>query len=231
MKKYAILIVEDEIAIRDMLRFALESSGFSVFEAEDTKQANRQLLQEMPDLILLDWMLPNQSGIEYMKQLKQKTETQDIPIIILTARAEEDNKLQGFDAGADDYVTKPFSPRELIARIKTILRRGVLQSPNGVLRLDNLSLDVNTQKVKINEQELKLTPLEYKLLLFFMRHPNKVYSRNQLLDHIWGMTNDILDRTIDVQIRRLRKQLKPYGYDKYIKTVRSGGYQWVVEKS
>lgn len=230
MKKPVILIVEDEVAIRDMLRFALESADFVVIEAENTEHANHQLIQQIPDLILLDWMLPNQSGIEYLKQLKQKTATQDIPIIVLTARAEEDNKLQGFDAGADDYITKPFSPRELIARIKSILRRGLLASPDGIIKFADLKLNINTHQVTANGQELILTPLEYKLLLFFMKHPSKVYSRNQLLDHIWGGTNDILDRSIDVQIRRLRNRLKPYGYDKYIQTVRGGGYQWTADK-
>ncbi len=230
MKKTIILIVEDEIAIRDMLRFALEPADFIVHEAENTEQANRYIKQQIPDLILLDWMLPNQSGIDYMRQLKQKSDTQNIPVIVLTARAEEDNKLQGFAAGADDYITKPFSPRELIARIKSVLRRGLLASPDGSIKLAELQLNTYTHEVTVNNQALILTPLEYKLLLFFMKHPNKVYSRNQLLDYIWGNGNDILDRSIDVQIRRLRNRLKPYGYDKTIQTVRGGGYQWMVAK-
>lgn len=229
MKKLAILIVEDEAAIRDMLRLALEAQDFIVYEAEDAKQANRKLTQQMPDLILLDWMLPGQSGLDYLKQLKQKPETQDIPIIVLTARAEEDNKLHGFAVGADDYVTKPFSPRELIARIKSVLRRGLLATPDGIIKVDNLELNIHTHQITVSGQKLELSPLEYKLLLFFMKHPNKVYSRNQLLDHIWGGIHDMLDRSIDVQIRRLRNRLKPHAYDKYIQTVRGGGYRWAVD--
>jgi len=228
MQQPIILVVEDEIAIRDLLRLTLEQADFVVAEAENTDQANQKIAQKIPDLILLDWMLPKRSGIDYMKALKQKAETRDIPVIMLTARAEEDNKIQGFDAGADDYVTKPFSPRELVLRIKSILRRGLLASPDGIIKVAELYLNMNTQQVTIDSQLIKLTPLEYQILLFFMKHPNKVYSRNQLLDNIWRDSGQVLDRTIDVQIRRLRNRLKPYQYDKYIRTVRGGGYQWVV---
>lgn len=226
MKQQQILIVEDELAIRNMLQLIFKTSPFQIFEAENVQIARQQIALQMPDLILLDWMLPGISGIDFIKQIRQKTKTRDIPIILLTARAEEDNKVKGLQLGADDYITKPFSPRELIARIQTVIRRGPLQSPEGLLEFKNLQLDSHQCQIKIANQIVRLTSLEYRLLYFFMKHPNKVYSRDELLEYIWGGSSDINERSIDSQIKRLRKQLAKYGYDVYLKTVRGLGYQW-----
>lgn len=227
MIKNQILIVEDETAIRDLIKFALEPAGFELLEAENSKIAEQHLSQNNPALILLDWMLPGMSGIDFIKQLKQNVKTRDIPIIMLTAKAEESNKIKGLETGADDYITKPFSPRELIARIKTVLRRGLLATPEGIIQIQDLCLNTLTRQLTIKDKLLKLPPIEYRLLHFFITHQNRVYSREQLLDHIWGNEIYIDERTVDVQIRRLRRRLKPYNYDQYIQTARGAGYQFV----
>lgn len=224
MKKINLLIVEDEEAIRDMLRFSLPASDFSVFDAANATQARQILANHTPDLIIVDWMLPSISGIDFIKGVKQQKILKDIPIIMLTAKAEEDNKVMGLMVGADDYVTKPFSVNELIARIKTILRRGPLISPGNEITMGNLILNVAKQQVSAHNQLLQLTPIEYKMLHFFMTHAEKTYSRDQLMTHIWGNNIYIDDRTIDVQIRRLRDKLKPSGQHHFIKTVRGSGY-------
>lgn len=227
MKSTSILIIEDETSIRDMIQFALAPDGFTILEAGDVSTAKQKIAQQLPDLILLDWMLPGISGIDFAKQLKRDPITKTIPIIILTARAEEDNKVKGFEIGADDYITKPFSPRELSMRIKAVLRRGPLVSPEDIIQIKNLYLNISTHQLKINDEFITLTPIEYKLLYFFVTHQERVYSREQLLDYVWGKANYIDERTVDVQIRRLRNRLKPYGYDGYIKTMRGSGYQFI----
>lgn len=224
--KHRILIVEDETAIRDMVRFALAPAGFEVIEARNVTEAETHIANQIPHLILLDWMLPGTSGIDFAKQLKQNHTTKEIPIIMLTAKAEESNKIKGLETGADDYITKPFSPRELIARIKTVLRRGPLVNVEGIIEVNKLHVNVNSHQVTINDELIDLTPNEYKLLHFFVTHQDRVYSRAQLLDQIWGGESDIDERTVDVQIRRLRSRLKPYDYDLCIKTVRGTGYQF-----
>lgn len=224
MKKIKLLIVEDEAAIRDMLRFSLPDTEFSLQDAEDTQKATRLLADEIPDLILLDWMLPGQSGIEFMKWLKQQEHLQDIPIIMLTAKAEEENKVKGLLSGADDYVTKPFSPSELIARIKVVLRRGPLISPEDEIQVRNLIVNTAQNTAKLNGETLKLSPNEFKVLTFFMKHPNKTYSRDQLITRVWGTTVYIDERTVDVQIRRLRDKLKQHAHHTLIKTIRGSGY-------
>jgi two-component system, OmpR family, phosphate regulon response regulator PhoB len=221
-----ILIVEDEPAIRDMLRLVFKTMPFQLLEAESVQVARQKMALQTPDLILLDWMLPNVSGIDFIKQIREKAKTRDIPIILLTARAEEENKVKGLQVGADDYITKPFSPRELIARIQSVMRRGPLQSPDGFLAFNTLQLDTYQCQVKVGNHCLSLTSLEYRLLHFFMKHPNKVYSREELLEYIWGAVADINERSIDSQIKRLRKQLASHGYDRYLQTVRGIGYQW-----
>ncbi len=226
MKTKVILIVEDEAAIRDMLQFALAPTGFEIIEAGDVAEAEKKLGNTLPDLILLDWMLPDISGVEFSKRLKRNPLTKNIPIIMLTAKAEEENKIKGLESGADDYVTKPFSPRELIARINTVLRRGPLVDTDGVIQFAKLSINVNNHQVKIGDQLLALTAIEYKLLYFFITHPNRIYTREQLLNHVWGLNTYINERTVDVQIKRLRKQLKTHGCDHYLKTVRGSGYQF-----
>ncbi len=226
MKKTMILIIEDEVAIRDMIRFSLPTQEFTMFEAESTLQAEKKLADQIPDIIVLDWMLPGKSGIDFIRWLKQQPLLQDIPIIMLTAKAEEENKIKGLETGADDYITKPFSPSELIARIKTILRRGPLVLPNGIIQIKELSLDTKSHQVIINNEKISLTPIEYRLLYFFLTHQNRVYSRDQLLTQVWSGDTFIDERTVDVQIRRLRSRLNPYGYDQMVQTVRGEGYQF-----
>jgi two-component system phosphate regulon response regulator PhoB len=227
--KTRILIIEDEATIRDMLRFALEPAGFDVMEAGSANEAKQQISKHIPQLILLDWMLPGMSGIDFAHQLKKDPKTQNIPIIMLTAKAEEINKVKGLETGADDYITKPFSPRELIARVKTVLRRGPLIAPDGIIQIRQMSFDVQAQQLKIENQLIELSPIEYRLFHFFITHPQRVYSREQLLDHVWGGENYIDERTVDVHIRRLRNRLKPFGYHAHIKTMRGSGYQFTRE--
>lgn len=224
--KRSILIVEDEQAIREMLCYALESAGFVVEEAEDTQQAMRLIADHLPDLILLDWMLPAKSGVDFTKQLKQHKLTMNIPIIMLTAKAEEESKIVGLEAGADDYVIKPFSPRELIARIRAVLRRGPIEHPDGTVAFCDLLIDTTSQRVKIAGNSVKLGPLEYRLLCFFVTHRERVFNRDQLLTHVWGRDAYLDERTVDVLVRRLRKQLALHGYDKYIETVHGSGYRF-----
>jgi two-component system, OmpR family, phosphate regulon response regulator PhoB len=221
-----ILVVEDEIAIREMLRLALKRAGFTVEEAADVRQAHDFMSKRLPELIILDWMLPGISGIELARQLKKKTQTQQIPIIILTARGEEEDKIRGLEVGADDYVTKPFSPRELIARIKAVLRRISTEYDNEQLVINELQLYPEEHRVMVGDQEVTMGPTEFKLLHFFMRHPERVYSRNQVLDQVWGNNVYIEERTVDVHIRRLRKALALYGYDQLVQTVRGVGYRF-----
>ncbi len=224
MTRKSILIVEDESAIRQMVRYALEAASFKIIEAQNTAEAELILKKQKPHLILLDWMLPGCSGVKYIEKLKANPLTRIIPVIMLTARAEEHHKITGLEQGADDYITKPFSPRELIARINSVLRRGGTVI-DGNFWIDELRLNQETQEVYIQDQKIFLTSIQYQLLYFFILNPNKVYTREQLLDSIWSDDLDIMPRTVDMQIRRLRKQLQPFGYDKIIETIRSLGYQ------
>jgi two-component system phosphate regulon response regulator PhoB len=221
-----ILIIEDEQPIREMISFALESTGFKIHEAADARQAQTQIAENLPDLILLDWMLPGISGIDYARRLKKEELTREIPIIMLTARTEEENKVQGLESGADDYVTKPFSPRELVARIKAVLRRGGPPAEEEMLKANELVLDTASHRVSIGDTLLEIGPTEYRLLEFFMSHPERVYSRSQLLDRVWGSTVYVEERTVDVHIRRLRKALELQGHDALIQTVRGAGYRF-----
>ncbi len=221
-----ILIVEDEAPIRQLLRFSLEPEDFTVCEAENTQIARQAIANKMPDLILVDWMLPNESGIEFIKFLKRKAQTHSIPIIMLTAHAEESNKLQGFGVGADDYVTKPFSPKELIARIKSILRRGILVSPHNIINFRELKIDLAAHEVYLQDEALNLSPFEYQLLVFFIKHPNQTFSRSQLLDRLGENNQDSSDRSIDAHIKRLRSRLKRHNYNQFIETVHGSGYRW-----
>jgi two-component system, OmpR family, phosphate regulon response regulator PhoB len=224
MRKISLLIIEDEQAIRDLLRFSLPANEYTLKDAETVAQGMRLLADIIPDLILLDWMLPDKSGIEFLKWIKRKENLKDIPIVMLTAKAEEDQKVQGLMSGADDYVTKPFSTAELNARIKAVLRRGLLASPDNELSVEKLTLNTSTHQVSVGEEMVKLMPLEYKLLHFFFKHPNKAYTRDQLINFIWGGNVYIDDRTVDVQIKRLRGKLKKFDYHSLIKTVRGMGY-------
>lgn len=220
-----ILVIEDETAIRDMIRFSMQDE-FILINAENTIIAKKELATNVPDLILLDWMLPGESGISFINWIKQQNHLRDIPIIMLTAKAEEENKVRGLMTGADDYITKPFSPTELLARIKAVLRRGPLISPSNKITAHEITLNIATNQVIISGEVVQLTPIEYKMLLFFMRHPNRTYTREQLIKHIWGQTTYIDDRTVDAQVRRLRDKLKQYKQQDLIKTIRGTGYQF-----
>lgn len=226
MSSQHLLIVEDEAAIRDMLQFSLGKENYSVSEAESAAKARVMIADNRPDLILLDWMLPGESGMELLRQIKSTETTQDIPVIMLTARVEEEDKIRGLDIGADDYVIKPFSPKELLARIKAVLRRAHGYNDDKVLEIKGLRLEQDTHRVLIDEQELEIGPTEFRLLEFFLTHQERVYSRAQLLDFVWGNNVYIEERTIDVHIRRLRKVLAINGYDQYIQTVRGAGYRF-----
>jgi two-component system phosphate regulon response regulator PhoB len=224
MTQKKILVVEDENAIRDMLSFNLSRAGYDVQPAADGRQAREAIADGHPDLVLMDWMLPDVSGLELTRQLKRDPLTREIPIIMLTARAEEDDRVAGLEGGADDYIVKPFSPRELIARVRAALRRGT--SDDETLLVGKLKLDAASHEVSVNAAEIALGPTEYRLLEFFMNHPDRVYSRAQLLDRVWGGNVYVEERTVDVHIRRLRKALTPHGYDKLIRTVRGAGYRF-----
>lgn len=221
-----ILVVEDEAAIREMLNFSLGKAGFSVQEAADARQAQDMMNKSVPDLILLDWMLPGISGVDLANKLRQARRTHNVPIIMLTARGEEENKIKGLEAGADDYVTKPFSTRELIARINAVLRRTGGEAEGEVLEVGGLKLDTVGHRVTVDNQPLELGPTEFRLLHFFMTHAERVFSRSQLLDQVWGDHVYIEERTVDVHIRRLRRALESYDCDKYIQTVRGAGYRF-----
>lgn len=221
-----ILVVEDEAPIRDMIKFVLEQSDYEVVEAEDFDVALEKIKEPYPDLILLDWMLPGGSGIQLAKKLKQHDHTRDIPVIMLTARGEEEDKVKGLDAGADDYVTKPFSPKELVARIKAVMRRASPTSAEQPINVNGLVLDPVSHRVNSHDKQLKLGPTEFKLLHFFMTHLDRVYSREQLLDQVWGTNVYVEDRTVDVHIRRLRKAITGNGHENLIQTVRGAGYRF-----
>lgn len=226
MQTKQILIVEDEKPIREMIAFGLRRAGFDVLEAEDCKAARARIADKRPDLLLVDWMLPDMSGLELTRSLKRDKETREVPVIMLTARADEQDKVSGLEGGADDYVTKPFSPRELLARINAVLRRTL---PNGTeerIEIEGLVLDGASHRVMAGDQTVVLGPTEFRLLSFFMTHPERVYSRNQLLDRVWGGNVYVEERTVDVHIRRLRKALSGFGYDKFIQTVRGAGYRF-----
>ncbi len=221
-----ILIVEDEPAIQELLAFNMEQAGFQALRAEDADSAWRQIRGNAPDLILLDWMLPNTSGVILAKQLRSDARTKDIPIIMLTARGEEHDKVLGLEAGADDYITKPFSPRELMARIRAVLRRHAPQMPDEMVAAGSLELLPASHRVTAKGVAIELGPTEFRLLHFFMTHAERVYSRTQLLDQVWGTQAFVEERTVDVHIRRLRAALEPAGLDGLIQTVRGSGYRF-----
>ena len=222
-----ILIVEDEPAIREMVVMTLEMAGFDSLQAADVSEAHQQVVDHRPALILLDWMLPgDKSGVDFCRMLKNDDLLSEIPVIMLTAKSEEDSKVHGLDAGADDYMTKPFSTRELISRIKAVLRRSNALSSDKSIEIGKLSLDPRSQRVTADGKVVDVGPTEYRLLAFFMSHPERAYTRTQLLDQVWGGNVYIEDRTIDVHIKRLRTLLRPYECDTLIQTVRGTGYRF-----
>jgi two-component system phosphate regulon response regulator PhoB len=233
MSSAKILIVDDEPAIRELLAFNVKQAGFRALLAEDADSAWQQIRNNVPDLILLDWMLPNISGVTLAKQLRADANTKDIPVIILTARAEESDKVLGLESGADDYITKPFSPRELIARIRAMLRRHAPQMPDEAVTAGALELSPATHRVTARGIVVELGPMEFRLLHFFMTHAERVYSRAQLLDQVWGTQVFVEERTVDVHIRRLRAALEPVEMDNLVQTVRGSGYRFstIYEKN
>ncbi len=220
-----VLVVEDEMAIAELIALNLRHSGFEVTVANDAEQAQSELDKVLPDLVLLDWMLPGQSGLALAKRWRGATRTRDLPIIMLTARAEEVDKVAGLDAGADDYLTKPFSTHELMARVRAVLRRKAPQALDSAVEVAGLKLDPSTRRVCRGDQEVKIGPTEFKLLHFLMTHPERVHSRAQLLDRVWGDHVFIEERTVDVHVKRLREALTPVQRAQLIETVRGAGYR------
>jgi two-component system phosphate regulon response regulator PhoB len=220
----SVLVVEDEPQIQELIAVNLEHFGHRVRRASSAEEAEAAIRAALPDVVVLDWMLPGESGLAFARRLRSDSRTRELPILMLTARAMEQDKLSGLDAGADDYLTKPFSPKELAARIKAVLRRRAPQLSGDVVEVEGLRLDPATHRVTAGEARLQLSPAEFKLLHFLLTHPGRVYSRTQLLDQVWGDHVYIEERTVDVHIRRLRKALEPTGHDRLIDTVRGAGY-------
>jgi len=228
MSSRTVLVVEDDHDIRDMLVFSLQRAGYSVVETEDAEQALEKLGAIIPEIMLVDWMLPGMEGPELVRRIRKDELTQNIPVIMLTARGEEADKLRGFETGADDYVTKPFSPKELLARMKALLRRSG-NDEEGVIQVKDMHLDMEAHRLSVGHESVQIGPTEFKLLEFFMKHQDRVYSREQLLDLVWGRNVYVEERTVDVHILRLRKLLGPFGYDKLVQTVRGAGYRFSVK--
>jgi two-component system phosphate regulon response regulator PhoB len=222
-----ILVVEDELAIRELIAVNLRHAGYQPVLAGDAAEARRQIDQSLPDLVLLDWMLPDSPGIELARKLRADARTRELPVIMLTARAQESDKVHGFEAGADDYVTKPFSPPELLARVKALLRRAAPASTEEPVEIAGLKLDPKTFRVTGGGAPVELSPTEFRLLHFMMKQPDRVLSRSRLLDNVWGDHVFIEERTVDVHIRRLRLALQPTGHDRLVETVRGGGYRFL----
>jgi len=226
MSKLSILVVEDEDDIRDMLVMVLEQADLQVVAVSSAEQALLSLAEHRVDLVVLDWMLPGISGVELARRLKKEPSYKNLSIILLTARGEEEDKIRGLEIGADDYMTKPFSPKELVARIKAVMRRSGKLSESGQLRIGDLTLDAEQHRLTIAGKTLDVSPTEFRLMQFFMSNPDKVYSRTHLLDQVWGRSVYIEERTVDVHIRRLRKLLAEFGREELIQTVRGFGYRF-----
>jgi|TARA_B110000881_G_scaffold91407_1_gene80242 two-component system phosphate regulon response regulator PhoB len=229
MPKHTILLVDDEMAIRTMLCVALEAAGYNVLQAENAQQAHAIIIDRSPDLVLLDWMMPGTTGLELLRRLKRDELTEKIPVIMLTAKAEEDSKISGLDAGADDYIAKPFSPRELISRVKAVLRRIGRDELKAPICVGEMVFDPVGHRVTIGNAPIDLGPTEYRLLQFFLTHQERVYSRDQILDYVWGGNVYLDERTVDVHIRRLRKAISIAGHENYVQTVRGAGYRFSTQ--
>ena len=226
-----ILIVEDEAAIATLIRFNLEQAGFQVSVSGSVEESKILINKQLPDLILLDWMLPQTSGVQFVGQLRADSRTRELPIILLTARSEDVDKDTGLNQGADDYITKPFSPRELVARVNALLRRRAPQKTENIIRLSSLTLDPSQFSVQVADKKIEFSPSEFKLLHFFMTHPNRIYTRRQLLDLVWGDHIFVEERTIDVHIRRLRRGLESVNLAHWVQTIRGSGYQFSPDKT
>lgn len=226
MSNKLILVVEDEAPIREMLKFALERADFRVALAGNAAEGRLRIADQQPDLILMDWMMPGMSGVEFSRELKNNPTTRDVPIIMVTARVEEEDKVRGLNVGCDDYVSKPFSFPELIARINAVLRRSTPGGEEETLAVAGLEVNAASQRVTAKGEPVRLGPTEYRLLHFFVSHQDRVYTREQVLDRVWGQSVYVEERTVDVHIRRLRKALEPHGFDAMIQTVRGTGYRF-----
>jgi two-component system phosphate regulon response regulator PhoB len=222
----SVLVVDDEPDIREVIRFALEGAGVDVYEAGHADEARKLLAAESPDLILLDWMLPGRSGLELAQQLKQSAATRSIPIIMVSARGEEEDRVRGLDTGADDYIAKPFSPREMVARVNAVLRRARPGESTDQIEIAGLRIDNVSHRVSANGKRIDIAPTEYRLLHFFMTHVDRAFSRAQLLDQVWGDQVYVEERTVDVHVRRLRKALEDTNHDYLLQTVRGVGYRF-----
>jgi two-component system phosphate regulon response regulator PhoB len=229
MPRHTILVVDDETSIREMLVISLESAGYNVLQAENAKTAHSLVLDKHPDLILLDWMMPVTTGLELLRRLKRDEMTDHIPVIMLTAKAEESSKIAGLDSGADDYLAKPFSLRELISRVKAILRRVSREELKDTIVVGDLEFDPLEYRISIAGNLINLAPTEFRLLQFFLTHQERVYSRDQILDYVWGKNVYLDERTVDVHIRRLRKAISVAGHDEYVQTVRGAGYRFSTQ--
>ena len=229
MPRHTILVVDDETSIREMLVISLESAGYNVLQAENAKTAHSFVLDKHPDLILLDWMMPVTTGLELLRRLKRDEMTDHIPVIMLTAKAEESSKISGLDSGADDYIAKPFSPRELLSRVKAILRRVSREELKNTIVVGGLEFDPLEHRISIAGNLINLAPTEFRLLQFFLTHQERVYSRDQILDYVWGKNVYLDERTVDVHIRRLRKAISVAGHDEYVQTVRGAGYRFSTQ--
>lgn len=226
---HRILVVDDEEAIREMLNVALGAAGFSVLLAADAQMAHALIVDERPDLVLLDWMMPGTSGLELLRRLRRDELTRDLPVIMLTARAEEPSKISGLDAGADDYIAKPFSRRELVSRVRAVLRRSGSSTSEEIIEAGSLQLNAASHQVTIDGEDVSVGPTEFRLLRFFMSNPDRVYSRDQILNHVWGGNAYLDERTVDVHIRRLRKAIAKDGHEARVKTVRGSGYRFTLK--
>lgn len=221
-----ILIVDDEPDIREFIHFTLEEAEFQVLEAGHADEARKLIASACPDLLLLDWMLPGRSGLELAQQLKQNPKTRDLPVIMVSARGEEEDRVKGLNTGADDYITKPFSPRELVARINAVLRRAKSDEVADEVEIAGLRIDNLSHRISAGGRPIEIAPTEYRLLHFFMTHADRAFSRSQLLDQVWGDQVYVEERTVDVHVRRLRKALEPTGHDRLLQTVRGVGYRF-----
>ncbi len=222
----SVLIVDDEPDIREVIRFALDGAGYRVFEAGHAEEARRIIAAETPGLLLLDWMLPGRSGLELAQQIKQNPKTRGLPIIMVSARGEEEDRIRGLETGMDDYITKPFSPRELVARVNAVLRRAKPEEEEDDVEIGGLAIDHVGHRVSAGGVPVEVAPTEYRLLHFFMTHADRAFTRSQLLDQVWGDQVYVEERTVDVHVRRLRKALEPTGHDRLLQTVRGVGYRF-----
>ena len=226
VRRKTVLIVDDEAAIREMVSLALETAKFNVLEASDSQEGHAIIIDSQPDVVLLDWMMPGTTGLELLRRLRRDPLTEKIPVILLTAKTSEDSKITGLDSGADDFISKPFSPKELVSRIRAVIRRSTVTEPSEPIKVGEMLFDPESHRVSICDEPVDIGPTEYRMLQFFLTHQERVYSRDQILDYVWGANVYLDERTVDVHIRRLRKAISVAGHEKYVQTVRGAGYRF-----